>query len=98
MEAPLITSFADELTEEVYNGVHSHAARKKLQGYIAQAAQRKLDLLNCAESLEMLKLIPSHRPDSPARDSHDKYSIPIEENMRLAFRWNDGNAEDVEIK
>ena len=95
----MITSFADELTKEVYEGVNSHAIRKKLKGYLVKAAQRKLDLLHCAESMEELKLIPSHKlDDSPVRDGQEKYSIPVEENVRLAFRWNDGNAENVELK
>lgn len=94
----MITSFANELTEEVYQGVYSHAVRKKLKGELVKAAQRKLDLLNCTDDIETLKLIPSHKPDSPARDSHETYSIPIDEDLRLAFRWNNGNAEDVAIK
>lgn len=94
----MITSFENELTEDVYQGIHSHAVRKKLKGSMVKAAARKLDLLNCAESLDSLRLIPSHKPDSPVRDGQEKYSIPIEEDMRLAFRWNDGNATHVEIK
>jgi plasmid maintenance system killer protein len=95
----LITSFENELTEDVYQGIHSHAVRKKLKGYLVKAAERKLDLLNCAESLDGLRLIPSHKPDnSPVRDGQEKYSIPIEEELRLAFRWNDGHATHVEIK
>jgi proteic killer suppression protein len=94
----LLSTFADEMTEEVYQGVNSHGIRKKLKGNLVKAAQRKLDLLNCVDSMETLRLIPSHKPDSPVRDAHDKYSIPIEENFRLAFRWDDGKALDVEIK
>lgn len=94
----MLSSFANELTEDVYQGVNSHAVRKKLKGFLVKAAQRKLDLLNCVDSMETLHLIPSHKPDSPVRDGQEKYSIPIEEDLRLAFRWDDGKAFDVEIK
>lgn len=94
----MITSFADKMTEEVFHGIHSHEVRKKLKGFIVKAAERKLDLLNTAQSLEELKFIPSHKPDSPLRDGQEKYSIPIYGDLRLAFEWNHGNAAKVEIK
>ena len=94
----MIGSFADQVTEDVFHGVHTHAVRKKLKAHLLKAAERKLDLLNCAESFDSLKKVPSHRPDSPVRDGQDKYSIPIEENLRLAFMWNNGQALAVEIK
>jgi len=94
----MITSFEDKLTEEVFHGVHSHEVRKKLQGFLVKAAERKLDLLNTVGNLEELKAIPSHQPDSPLRDGQDKYSIPIQGDLRLAFEWNQGNASKVEIK
>jgi toxin HigB-1 len=94
----MIQSFEDHLTEEVFHGIYSHEVRKKLQGFLAKAAERKLDLLNTVDSLEELKAIPSHNPDSPLRDGQQKYSIPIHADLRLAFEWNDGNASSVEIK
>jgi proteic killer suppression protein len=94
----MILSFADHLTEEVFHGVHSHEVRKKLQGILVKAAERKLDLLNTVENMDELKAIPSHKPDSPLRDGQGKYSIPIHGDLRLAFEWNQGNASKVEIK
>ncbi len=37
----MLSSFANELTEDVYQGVNSHAVRKKLKGFLVKAAQRK---------------------------------------------------------
>lgn len=94
----MIQSFENPLTEDVFHGIYSHEVRRKLKGGLVKAAQRKLDLLNTVESMEELKALPSHKPDSPLRDGQDKYSIPIHGDLRLAFEWNKGNAAKVEIK
>lgn len=92
----MLKSFANEMTEQLFNGIHTHEIRIKLSSSLKKAAERKLDLLNCAESLESLQTVPGNKQEV-VRDAHGKYSIPILDNCRLAFRWNDG-AEDVEIK
>lgn len=94
-----LRSFADELTEEVYHGVYTHAVRKKFaSGEIVKSAQRRLDILNCIDDLETLKLIPLYKEENGVRDAHGKNSIPINKNERIAFRIDKGNVEDVEIK
>jgi plasmid maintenance system killer protein len=92
----MLKSFAHEEAEEIYHGIHSHAIRKLLPAHLVKVAERKLDILNCAESLESLALLPTLRPEI-ARDAHGKYSIPIEGSWRIAFKWNGGPAE-IEIK
>lgn len=94
----MITSFADAMTEEIFHGIHSHAVHKKFSGSLQKDIQRKMDLLNSAESLDNLRKVPSHRPDAPVKDVHDKYSIPINEGIRLAFKWNQKDATEVEIE
>jgi len=94
----VITSFADETTEHLFHGDQTHNIHKKLKGNLLKAAQRKLDILNSADSLETLSGIPSNKPDGAARDSHDSYSIPIDEGLSLAFRWDNGNALNVHLK
>jgi proteic killer suppression protein len=93
----MIKSFSDKLTEDVFNGIYSHGVRKALTPHLVKAAQRKLDLLNSAQSLDHLCLIPSLKGEAAVRDAHGKYSIPIEGEWRLAFGWNKG-PEHVEIK
>jgi plasmid maintenance system killer protein len=92
----MIKSFANEITEEVFHGVHTHAVRKKFAALVLKSAERKLDMLNSAESWESLCKVPTHQSDA-VRDAKGKYSIPIQGEWRLAFRWNEG-PEDVEIK
>ena len=92
----MIKSFADKTTEEVFNGIYTHGVRKAFTADQVKAIQRKLDLLNCAQSFESFHLIPSIK-ELAVRDVHGKYSIPLFGDYRLAFGWNDG-PENVEIK
>jgi len=57
--------------------------------------ERRLDILNCLDSLDTLETIPGM---TSVRDAHGKCSIPVDGNWRIAFRWNDGAIEDVELK
>lgn len=93
----MIQSFADELSEDLFHGIYSHAVRKAMTSDQVKTAERRLDLINCADSLDSLKLIPSIQKEGPVRDAHGKYSIPLDEQWRLVFGWNDG-PEKVEIK
>lgn len=93
----MIQSFADELTEDVFHGIYSHAVRKALSTTQVKTVERRLDLINCAESLDHLKMIPSIKAEGPVRDAHGKYSIPLDQQWRLVFGWNNG-PENVEIK
>lgn len=92
----VIKSFADQLTEDLFHGVHTHVIRKKLSMRLVKEAQRKLDLLNVVEDLESLRTLPSHKVEL-VRDVGGKYSIPVHRNWRILFRWNK-DPEDVEIK
>jgi proteic killer suppression protein len=93
----MIKSFSDKTTESIFNGIYTHRVRIQFPGMLVKEAQRKLDLLNSAESLESLQMIPSIKGEAAVRDAHGKYSIPIDRERRLAFGWNDG-PEHVEIK
>ncbi|MBS0615905.1 MAG: type II toxin-antitoxin system RelE/ParE family toxin [Verrucomicrobia bacterium] len=94
----MINSFADAMTEEIFEGIYTHAIRKKFSSSIVKMAERKLDLLNSVETFETLEAIPSHRGGGLKRDVQDFYSIPLTGNFRLCFRWNGNNAEDVAIR
>ena len=96
-EALVIKSFADKTTENLFHGIHTHAIHKEFSSDLEKEAERKLDLLNGADSLESLRKIPSMKGEGGVRDAHGKYSIPINTVWRLSFGWNDG-VENVEIK
>ena len=94
----MIKSFSHQEAEEVFHGIHSHALRKLLPANLYVIAERRLDILNCAESLESLRMIPAFKGEASVRDAHGKYSIPIYGNWRIAFRWDKDSPADVEIK
>lgn len=95
----MIKSFANQETEQLYHGIHTHHLRKLLPSHLVKVAERRLDILNCIESLDHLKsCFPGDSWEAAVRDAHNKYSIPIEGNWRIAFRWDNSDAHDVEIK
>jgi toxin HigB-1 len=93
----VIKSFADKMTEDIFNGIYTHGIRIDLSSDLVKVAERRLDLLNCADSLESLHKLPSVKGEGGVRDGRGKYSIPISKDWRLVFGWNDG-AENVQMK
>lgn len=60
-------------------------------------ALRKLALLDAAESLDDLRVPPGSRLEKLRGDRKGQYSIRINNQWRVCFRWEDGDADDVEI-
>lgn len=60
-------------------------------------ARRKLYFLNAAKSLQDLLVPPGNRLESLSGKREGQYSIRINDQWRICFRWTDGNAYDVEI-
>ena len=64
---------------------------------LQRTAQRKLVMLDAAEDLRDLMVPPGNRLERLAGDREDQYSIRINNQWRICFRWLDGAAYDVEI-
>ena len=64
---------------------------------ITKVATRKLTQLDAATTLEFLRSPPGNRLEPLKGDRVGQYSIRINEQWRLCFRWYDGNALDAEI-
>jgi toxin HigB-1 len=60
-------------------------------------ALRKLLMLDAAESLVDLRVPPSNHLEKLSGNRSGQYSIRINDRWRICFRWQDGNAHDVEI-
>ncbi len=60
-------------------------------------AQRKLAVLDAAESLQDLRVPPGNRLEKLSGDRDGQQSIRINDQWRICFRWRDGDAHDVEI-
>jgi plasmid maintenance system killer protein len=93
----MINSFKDEITDEIYNGLQTPAARKVPLGIII-GAQRKMDLLNSVSRIETLDTVPSLQLEGGiVRDAYGKYSISVSGSWRIAFCWNHDKADEVEL-
>lgn len=93
----MIRSFRDQATEDLYNGVDSKAARKRLPNRLWPVARRKLDALDQAEALEDLRVPPGNRLEALKGDRAGQHSLRINEQYRICFAWSDGGAEEVEV-
>jgi proteic killer suppression protein len=89
----MIRSFSSKETEKLFNRQFS----RRLPHDIQQIARRKLEMLDAAEILEDLRLPPSNRLEKLSGDRKNQYSIRINDQWRIAFNWEDGNAYSVEI-
>ncbi len=59
--------------------------------------EKRLRILEAADSLDALRLLPSNRFEALGGNRKGQYSIRVNDQWRLCFRWEDGAAEDVEI-
>jgi toxin HigB-1 len=89
----VIQSFACTETECIWNGKSS----RKLPADIQQRALAKLSMIDAADTLDDLKLPPSNRLHELKDDRAGQHSVSINMKWRICFRWNNGNAYDVEI-
>ncbi len=64
---------------------------------IHQRAYNKLRMIHNAETLNDLKAPPSNRLEKLKKDRQEQYSIRINDQWRICFRWHEGDAYNVEI-
>ena len=64
---------------------------------IERSALRKLDVLDAAENIATLKVLPGNRFERLLGDRKGQCSIRINDRWRVCFRWRDGHAYEVEI-
>lgn len=93
----MIQSFADQGTEDIWDGVDSKAARKTCPRQLWPKAQRKLDDLNQVRHYSDLRTPPSNRLHKLRHDRDDQWAIAINDQYRVCFRWDGTEAFDVEI-
>ena len=89
----MIRSFRDAETEKVFRRDPSRRLPPDLQ----RRAHRKLLVLDAADVLEELRIPPGNRLERLSGDLVGQYSIRINDQWRICFRWNRGDAFDVEI-
>ena len=86
-------SFGNSDTEKVWNGIRV----KGLPTEIQNIGRRKLRMLNNSVDIADLRIPPSNRLEKLLGKAKDFYSIRINDQWRIVFKWNAGNASEVEI-
>lgn len=89
----MIKTFADKRTQELYVTGKS----KRFPSEIVKRAARKLEYIDLAMHLDDLKVPPGNRLHALVDDRKGQHSISINDQWRICFRFEDGDAYDVEV-
>jgi proteic killer suppression protein len=89
----MIKTFHCKETEKLFRGRFSGRLPQSIQ----RLALRKLTQVHGAASLEFLRIPPGNRLERLSGDRDGEWSLRINDQWRICFRWIDGNAYDVEI-
>ena len=89
----MIVSFGDKTTQKIWDGEWV----KGFSSDIQDTARRKLRMLNNSIDFKDLIIPPSNRIEKLKGNRKDFYSIRVNNQWRLIFRWKNGNAFNVEL-
>lgn len=88
----MIKTFRCKETEALFK-----TGRTRRFSSFKKVAERKLAMLQAAETLEDLRSPPGNRLEALSGDREGQYSIRINDQWRVCFRWTEDGAEAVEI-
>lgn len=88
----MIKTFADKSTQKLFEG----KSPRQFKSFQRQA-ERKLQMLDMAVTLDFLRSPPGNRLEMLSGGRQGQYSIRINQQWRLCFRWQGSDAFDVEI-
>ncbi|MCB0490438.1 MAG: type II toxin-antitoxin system RelE/ParE family toxin [Cyclobacteriaceae bacterium] len=89
----MIISFGSKETKKIWDG-------ERVKGFateIQEIGRRKLRMLNNSQNLTDLRIPPSNKLEKLKGRLKEYYSIRINSQWRIVFKWDKGNASDVEI-
>ena len=89
----MIVSFGNKETERVWNGERV----KGLPNEVQEIGRRKLRMLNNSQNVNDLMIPPSNRLEKLKGTLKAFYSIRINDQWRIIFKWESNNAFEVEI-
>lgn len=92
----VIANFADEATQDIFDGINSKAARKIPQ-ILWPVIARKLDMVNTAHELKDLASPPGNRLELLKGTWAGFHSIRVNDQYRIVFRCSAGQAHDVQV-
>jgi proteic killer suppression protein len=93
----MMQSFKNKATEDIFNGKASKLAMRLCPKKLWKISFRKLDQLDSVLSLDELRIPPGNRLEALSADRKGEYSIRINDQYRICFKWSDAGPIDVEI-
>lgn len=92
----MIANIKGKTTQDIFDGTKSKAARK-IPKELHQRAEDLLDAINAISKIDDLKSPPSNRLHKLKGDRKEFWSVSINDQWRIIFKWDGSNAIDVEI-
>ena len=93
----MVRAFKNKATEDIFNGKATKAALRLCPKSLWKVAVRKLDQLDSVLSLDELRVPPGNRLEALSGKREGQYSIRINDQYRICFRWTETGPVDVEI-
>jgi proteic killer suppression protein len=93
----MIRNFKDRATEDIFNGIATKAARRACPKDLWILAVRKLDQLDSVSSMDELRVPPGNRLEALSGNRKGQFSIRINDQYRICFKWTETGPVDVEI-
>jgi proteic killer suppression protein len=93
----VIRSFADGASEDIFDGLDTRRARAACPRDLWPIVRRKLTQLNRVRTVSELRIPPGNRLERLKGDRAGQYSIRINDQYRVCFRWEDQYADEVEV-
>lgn len=92
----MIKSIKNKATQDIFDGSNTKAARK-VPSELHERARDLLDAINAIARVDDLKAPPSNRLHKLKGSLKDFWSVSINDQWRIIFKWDEKNATDVEI-
>lgn len=92
----MIISFGNEITKDLFHGIENRKTQR-FSPEIRKIAKRKLDMIEFATVIKDLRTAPANRLEKLKGNFIDFYSIRINDQWRIIFRWKLDGAYDVQI-
>ena len=92
----MIQSFAGKTAQDIYDGINSRYARN-IQPELHEKIRRLFDQINAAITIDTLRSPPGNRLEKLSGDLKGFWSLRVNDQWRVIFRWEEGNASDVDI-
>ena len=92
----MIETSGDEATADLYHGRTTNRVRR-FPSTVIRPALRKLDMLNAAHRIRDLREPPGNRLEQLKGDLSDYYSIRVNDQWRIVFKWQNDSAFEVSL-